>query len=67
MHRKYHKKIFWEKHETKTGLNGYVYDLNIGYEAIAVGYILDTDKYLMKKEWIVWKCSDLWSKYLFQQ
>ena len=32
----------------KTGLNGYVYDFSADY-AIAVDDILDTNKYLMKK------------------
>ena len=33
----------------KTGLNGYVYDLCVDYNAIAVDNILDIHKYLMKK------------------
>ena len=33
----------------KTGLNGYVYDVSVDYDAIAVDDILDIDKYLMKK------------------
>ena len=33
----------------KTGLNGYVYDFSIDYDAIAVDDILDNHKYLMKK------------------
>ena len=33
----------------KTGLNGYIYDFSIDYDAIAVDYILDIHKYLMKK------------------
>ena len=33
----------------KTGLNGYVYDFSFDYNAIAVDYILDIHKYLMKK------------------
>ena len=33
----------------KTGLNGYVYEFNADYDAIAVDYILDIHKYLMKK------------------
>ena len=33
----------------KTGLNGYVYDFSVDYDAIAVGDILDIHKYLMKK------------------
>ena len=37
----------------KTGLNGYVYDFSVNYDAIAVDDILDTHKYLMKKHGIV--------------
>ena len=33
----------------KTGLNGYVYDFSVDYNAIAVDDILDKHKYLMKK------------------
>ena len=33
----------------KTGLNGYVYDFSVDYYAIAVDYILDIYKYLLKK------------------
>ena len=33
----------------KTGLNGYVYDFSVDYDAIAVDEILDIHKYLMKK------------------
>ena len=33
----------------KIGLNGYVYDFNVDYDAIAVNDILDIHKYLMKK------------------
>ena len=31
-----------------TGLNVYVYDFSVDYNAIAVGDNLDTDNYLMK-------------------
>ena len=34
----------------KTGFNGYVYDFSVGFDAIAVNYILDIHKYLMKKK-----------------
>ena len=34
----------------KTGLNGYVSDFSIDYDAIAVDYISDIHKYLMKKK-----------------
>ena len=33
----------------KTGLNGYVYDFSVDYDAIAVDDILDIYKYLIKK------------------
>ena len=36
----------------KTGLNGYVYDFSVDYDAIAVDDILDIHKYLMKKNGI---------------
>ena len=37
----------------KAGLNGYVYDFSVDYNAIAVDDILDIHKYLMKKNNIV--------------
>ena len=37
----------------KTGLEGYVYDFNVDYNAIAVTDILDIHKYLMIKNEIV--------------
>ena len=37
----------------KIGLNGYVYDLSVDYDAIAVDDILDIHKYLMEKNGIV--------------
>ena len=40
-------------HMKKTGLNGYVYDFSVDYDAIAVDDILDTHKYLMKKNEII--------------
>ena len=33
----------------KTGLNGYVHDLSVDYDAIAVDDILDIHNYLIKK------------------
>ena len=36
-----------------TGINGYVYDFSVDYEAIAVYDINDIHKYLMKKNNIV--------------
>ena len=37
----------------KAGLNGYVYDFSVDYDAIAVDDILDTHNYLIKKNDIV--------------
>ena len=37
----------------KTGLNGYVYDFSVDYDATAVNDILDIRKYLMEKNSIV--------------
>ena len=37
----------------KIGLNGYVYDLSVDYDAIAVDDVLDSHKYLMEKNGIV--------------
>ena len=37
----------------RTGLNGYVYDFSVDYDAIAVDVILDIHSYLMKKNNIV--------------
>ena len=36
-----------------TGLNGYVSDFSVDYDAIAVDDILDIHKYLMKKNEII--------------
>ena len=33
----------------KTGLNGYIYGFSVDYDAIAIGDILDVNKYLIKK------------------
>ena len=37
----------------KMGLNGYIYDFRVDYDAIAIDDILDIHKYLMKKNGIV--------------
>ena len=37
----------------RTGLNGYVYDFSVDYDAIAVDDILDMHKYLVEKNGIV--------------
>ena len=46
-------KEFSKDNTKKTGLNGYVYDFSVHYDAIAVSDILDIHKYLMKKNKIV--------------
>ena len=33
----------------KTGLNGYIYDFRVDYDAIGITDILDIDKYLVNK------------------
>ena len=38
----------------KTGLNGYVYDFSVDYDAIAVDDILDIYKYLIKKNNLIY-------------
>ena len=37
----------------KTGLNGYVYGFSVDYDAISVDDILDIDKYLIKKIYMI--------------
>ena len=43
------RKEFSEDNTKKTRLNGYRYDFSADYDAIAVAYILNIHKYLMKK------------------
>ena len=44
----------WSVDNTKkTGLDGYIYDFSVDYNSIAVADLLDTHKYLMKKNRIV--------------
>ena len=43
----------------KTGLKGYVYDFSPDYDYILVSDILYIHKYLMEKNKIVYKCSNL--------
>ena len=38
----------------RTGLNGYVYDFSVNYDAADVDDVKDIHKYLMKKNNIVW-------------
>ena len=48
-----------------TGLNCYVYDFYVGYNAIAVNDILSIHKYLInEKEWYSIKCLDLFKKFV---
>ena len=42
------RKNFLKTTWKKTGLNGYVYDFGVDYDAIAAADILDIHKYLMK-------------------
>ena len=46
-------KEFFEDNTKKTGLNGYVQDFGVDYDAIVVADILDIHKYLMKKNEIL--------------
>ena len=44
----------WLTHNMrKSSFTGYVYDFSVGYDAIAVDYIKDIHKYLMKKNNII--------------
>ena len=38
----------------KTGLNEYVYDFSVDFDAISVDDITDIHKYLMKKNNMIW-------------
>ena len=46
-------KDFDDKYMMSTGLNGYMYDFSVDYWTIANDKILDTHKYLMKKNNII--------------
>ena len=50
----------------KTGLNRYVYDFSVHYDATAVDDILDIHKYLIEKKQCIIKWLDL-LKYAFLQ
>ena len=50
----------------KNGLNGYVYDFSVDYNAIAVDDTLDIHKYLMEKNYIKY-CFDLLKNYFSKQ
>ena len=51
----------------KTGINGYIQDFSVDYDAISASDIIDIQNCLIKKNEIVQKCSILSSEYLFQQ
>ena len=53
MSRKHFKKDFSVDNMKKTGLNGYIYDFSVNYDAIAIDDILDIHKY-----WHSIKCLD---------
>ena len=48
MLKKHFKRLVSRQYE-KTGLNGYIYDFSVDYDAIAVDDVLDIHKYLMKR------------------
>ena len=48
----------------RTGFNGYVYDFSVNYDAIAVNDIKNINRYLMKKNNIVWCLKATYKKYL---
>ena len=50
----------------KAGLNGYVYDFSVDYDAIVVDDILDIHKYLMRKNNIIQKCFGFLKKCFLQ-
>ena len=54
---------YWPVDDMKmTGLNSYVYDFILDYNAIVVDDILDIHKYLMEKNNMIQKCLDLLQK-----
>ena len=46
-------KYYFVDNTKQTGLNGYIYDFSVDYDAIAVDDILEIHKYLMEKNGIV--------------
>ena len=67
MYQKIFQQVTWKKTK-KTGFNGYICDFSVDYNVIDADNIKDIHKYLMKKNDIIYKtCSNLLSKYLFQQ
>ena len=54
---------YWPVDDMKmTGLNSYVYDFILDYNATVVDDILDIHKYLMEKNNMIQKCLDLLQK-----
>ena len=49
MYKKHFKRLAVDNMK-KTGLNGYVYDFGVHYDAIVVHDIFDDHKYLMKRK-----------------
>ena len=47
------------------GLNGYVYDFCVDYDANKVDDILDMHKYLREKNNMISKCFDLLKKFFY--
>ena len=37
----------------KTRLNGYIYNFSVDYDTILINDVLDIDKYLMKKNYMI--------------
>ena len=60
------KNLSVDNMKKKTGLNGYVYDFSVDYDAIAIDDILDIHKYLMEKNKIK-RCLDLLKIFFLQQ
>ena len=52
MFRKHFKRLDSRQYK-KTGLNGYVYDFSVDYDAVAVDNILDIYNYSMNKNGMV--------------
>ena len=51
------KDLLVDNMKKKTELNGYIYDFSVDYDAIAVDYVLDVQRYLFnEKEWDSLKC-----------
>ena len=49
MFRKYLKRFYSQQHEKETGLNEYVHNFSVDNNIIDNNYIINIDKYLMRK------------------